>query len=327
MPGALRSSPAVPARAFVPALLAGLVVALLLVAASPPTGPTLSDESRWIAPMTWSNGLVNATFLTIRPAVTLGAAQASEPYGLYAGLTGLAEYAPNSTLLASAALPTNWTITNSTTASGLRLTYAATVPVLRASDGASVGTTAIVASFSEPTARAAGVDSAGRMTFSVEVNQWPWTGDHDSLGMTLPLWPNNGSLEYLSYAAGATRVDCVDADSHAVREEMSWDPNLTARSSTGASEPIETQTTASGSPGYLTLTVFFRGVTGGNYTRLQFSPELDVLGLPHPTPALPWYVYGSVAVGAAVLGALALAGLRSSWKRPPSLLMAAGGDR
>ncbi|HEV2316112.1 MAG TPA: hypothetical protein VGV89_00860, partial [Thermoplasmata archaeon] len=54
-------------RSLLPALIAGLVVVLVLVAVAPPRLSVSADHGRWSGADQWTNGVIVASFVPDRP--------------------------------------------------------------------------------------------------------------------------------------------------------------------------------------------------------------------------------------------------------------------
>ncbi|HEV2449563.1 MAG TPA: hypothetical protein VGU43_04025, partial [Thermoplasmata archaeon] len=185
-----------PARAWAPAFLAALVVALVLLGSSPSGHGPLPSAGSWSGGSTWGNGVTTAVFLPAQPGVTVSADAAESGYGLYAGLGGLGEYAPNGTLEAGADFShAHWQVTDRSTSSQLQHDYAANVAV------GTRGSVDIQVNFTMAASGGPSGESSTAVSYTISAQNWPWSSSSDELGALLPIWPNDNSLEHIDLAA------------------------------------------------------------------------------------------------------------------------------
>jgi hypothetical protein len=314
-----RGSPTrtLPVRAWVPAFLAALVVALVLLGSSPSGHGRLPSAGAWSGGSTWGNGLATAVFEPTQPGVTVSAVQGESGYGLYAGLGGLGEYTTGGTLVASADFAdAHWQVTDRSTPALLEHDYAATVGV-----GAH-GSVAIEVNFTMAAAGGPAGVSSTAVTYTIAEQGWPWVSNADELGTLQPLWPNNTSLEHIDLTAQGTRMDCLSNETGTAQEYFDWGGSMVARGPSGALAALEPSLELSGNSQYVPLVVLLTGAPGG-YSQFSYDPAVGIL-----TPAAPAglplsdLLIGLGAAGAGVfLAALLLARVQ---RRPPSLELAGG---
>jgi hypothetical protein len=286
-----------------------------------PYGPALLVGGRvgrglvvWgFAADTWSSGSVSAVMGVNHPAVTVTTSERSGVYGLYAGLDGVEELSPSGATVSSAQFNSiNWTVTNSSTASSLGMSYHATLPVAAPTAASPGGSTSVFVNFTSVSSPSSPAQAIG---MQVAVVGWPWTSASDLVGLSMPLSPNNASLESLSAQPGSNMMTCADSDSGVNIEYFSWANNASMVGTDGAGTlPVATASDAGG-PAATTVSVDFAGGSAG-LSQLHFNTEIGLLPTPAPVPTSYYEVAG--AGGIVVVAVAAVLQFRAG-RRPPSL--------
>jgi hypothetical protein len=312
-------------RAFAPAVLAALIVALLLLATSPPQfGSTVG--SAWTGGHRWSNGVFAATFATDRPAATIAPMGADPGYGLYAGVASVAELSANGSAIAIADLTrAAWTVDNATTSIGMTMTYATNATVRANGSGAPVGASDMVVSFTAGAAAPPTARDAGTLSFSVALTDWPWQGSGDSLMMSLPLWPSDPATEYLADGATPGTMDCMENSSHRSVEYFAWDPTAIVGETGPATTSVAASATVIGGSSAAAVQIHFAS-SAGAFRSLVYEPRIGLSQLPG-SPPLPLADYALIAGGLAALTVGLAALMLRVGRRPPRLLGAEGDGR
>lgn len=308
---------ALPARAWAPALLAALAVALVLLGSSPSGHGPHPSAGAWSGGSTWGNGVATAVFLPDRPGVTVASDSAESGYGLYAGLGGLGEYSVNGTLVAAADFSgAHWSVTDRSTPRLLLHEYAAAVAV------GGRGSVDIQVNFTMAASGGPSGASASAVSYTISAQHWPWSSGSDELGVVLPLWPNNDSLEHIDLLAQGTTMNCVSNETGTAEEYFGWGGAIEAREPRGQLAALEPSAIVSGNPEYVPLVVLLTGAPGG-YAQFSYDPVVGILARP-TAGGLP---VTDLLVGLGVAGAgvgLAALLLLQVQRRPPSLERADG---
>jgi hypothetical protein len=304
-----------PVRAWVPAFLAALVVAIVLLGSSPSGRGQLPSAGAWSGGSSWGNGIATAVFEPTQPGVTVSAVHGEAGYGLYAGLAGLGEYTTNGRLVTSADFAdAHWQVTDRSTPYVLEHDYAATLGV------GTGGSVAVEVNFSMAAADGpTGLSSTG-VTYTIAEQGWPWASSSDVLGTLQPLWPNNTSLEHIDLSVQGTTMDCLSNETGTAQEYFDWGGSMVARGPSGQLAALEPSIELSGNPQYVPLVVLLVGAPGG-YSQFSYDPYVGILTSAAPAGlTLSDLVLGLGVAGAGVfLAALVLVNVQ---RRPPSLELA-----
>ncbi|HEV2316526.1 MAG TPA: hypothetical protein VGV89_03000, partial [Thermoplasmata archaeon] len=297
---------------------AGLVVVLVLVAVAPPRLSVSADHGRWSGADQWTNGVIVASFVPDRPAVTVASVTGEAGYGLYAGVFALEEIGTNGSTVASADLvAAHWSVSNGSSTDQLALNYTASVPVIGSTDGTDLGAPVVSINFTS-VAPAANSGSASFVAFGLAVSGWPWNAPQDTLAASMPLWPNNVSLEQLSGLGSSDNVYCDPNDSLSHQEYFSWESQATATWSGGAMRELPTDSQVTGGPRYASVLVRFGSPGTSGYGGLRYDPRVGVLS-GAAAPALGLLEYAAIGAGLAGLAIAVVVVQRRAWSRPPSL--------
>ncbi|MCI4334885.1 MAG: hypothetical protein L3K04_04595 [Thermoplasmata archaeon] len=262
-----------PARSWVPAFLAALVVALLLLGSSPSVRGSAPSAGSWSGGTTWTNGITTAEFLPHLPGVTVAAVDGDSGYGLYAGLGGLGEYTPGGQLVAAAQLSgAHWSALNLSTPQEMVMDYAASVPV-----GSSPSSAVhLQVNFTEGADGAPASISPTTVTFTIAEQGWPWSQSGDVLGVLLPLWPSNDSLEHIDTTVHGQTMNCLTNDSGRASEFFGWGGAASARGPSGQLAALTPSALVSGSGEYVPLVVLLEGSPGG-YRSMSYDPQVGII--------------------------------------------------
>ncbi len=317
-------------------IVAGLLAAALL---APGVGGSVpGDLPGTVRPLAgsaqfagWTNGQVELTFPTPAPRFLLTSATNSS-LSSNETLVGLAEIGARGGMLSFAPFlgnGTRWSFSNTSNATGVRVTLSGAVAPVPTSGEWESGDSAGVADAGLGTAQvtlrfylnASTRTGAGSVSYDLSVSDWPWIHANDSLGVEVRSTATPATQRWR--VSGTNGLDGFAASGPVPTARFSWGAQATATYASGAQEDssVGAYRNVSNPAGFL-VRLEFASITGG-YHALSYDPTLS-LNLPTlpfagPAPLPAWVVTTTsleVIGGATGLcGALALV-LRGR-RRPP----------
>ncbi len=272
-------------------------------------------------PISWTNGVTLCDFASSSPSVNVSALARSGS-GLSVEMDGLAEIAPNGSVVATAEMSSaSWHVANESDDDDYDLAFTATVSVVLPSGAAKpVGSVELGIDYILPAYEATSSTALNVVAANVSVANWTWQHVGDALRATFAVGPTYPEAEHLgANLSGSWMFTSVGNDSGQPFEWMTPGTSATVWSpSTGFAVDSATPSRTIHSPSAATLTVDF-GSGSGEYQTLNYTSDIGVV-LPATIAGIPIADF-AIAAGAAVVASLALAGVARRARRGRSQLI------
>jgi hypothetical protein len=276
--------------------------------------PAIAVSPAWDPdPISWTNGVVLCQFAAAAPTVSVSD-DSQNGTGLTVGMSGMAEVAPNGSLIAVANLSAaHWSISNVSTDDAFDLAFVATVPFAQPS----AGSASVRVDYVLPAYDGSSNGATNTVAVNVSVANWTWEASGDHLAMSFFATPSFPESESLTHPSNSSWMFSNSRNSSGTELEwMQADTVGTARPSSGGNVSISAAPTMSvWTAEWAILSVAF-GSGAGDFRSLNYTAVVGVV-LPSTIAGIPLVDFAAVGA-AAVLVSVGIAAVTRSLRRRPS---------